>query len=80
MSPRLAPAAQGRSFAAEMAVAACDAAASLRPDLPVAAFLLEHNRGSKATAERAGLQLAWRGPGIGKPDATAVRLIYAARR
>jgi RimJ/RimL family protein N-acetyltransferase len=76
---RLAPAAQGRGFAAEIAAAACDAAASLRPDLPVVAFLLEHNRGSKATAERVGLQLAWRGPDIGNPDATAIRLIYANR-
>jgi hypothetical protein len=61
------------------AAAACAAAASLRPDLPVVAFLLEHNRGSKAAAERAGLQLAWRGPDSGNPDATAVRLIYADR-
>jgi RimJ/RimL family protein N-acetyltransferase len=76
---RFAPAAQGRGFAAEMVTAACDAAADLRPDLPVVASLLGHNSGSKATASRAGLEQVWRGPDPGNPDATAVRLIYADR-
>ena len=76
---RLTPAAQGHGFAAEMVSAACDAATNLRPDLPIVASLLEHNRGSKATADRAGLQLAWRGPDPGNADRTAIRLIYADR-
>jgi hypothetical protein len=62
-----------------MVSAARDAATNLRPDLPIVACLLEHNRGSKATADRAGLQLAWRGPDPGNPDRTAIRLIYADR-
>lgn len=76
---RFSPAAQGLGFAAEAVAAACAAAADLRPGLPVIASLLEHNRGSKATAGRAGLELAWRGPDPGNPDATAIRLIYADR-
>jgi RimJ/RimL family protein N-acetyltransferase len=76
---RFSPAAQGPGFAAEAVAAARDAAADLRPGTPVVASLLEHNRGSMATADRAGLELAWRGSDPGNPDATAVRLIYADR-
>lgn len=76
---RFAPAAQGLGYAAEAVAAACAAAAALRPGLPVVAYLLEHNRGSMTTADRAGLELAWRGSDPGNPDATAVRLIYADR-
>jgi RimJ/RimL family protein N-acetyltransferase len=76
---RFCPAAQGLGFAAEAVAAARAAAADLRPGLPVVASLLEHNRGSRATAGRAGLELAWRGPDPGNPDATAIRLIYADR-
>jgi RimJ/RimL family protein N-acetyltransferase len=76
---RLTPAAQGRGFAAETVTAALAAAADLRPDLPVVASLLEHNRSSMVAAERAGLRPAWRGPDTGNPDVTAVRLIYADR-
>jgi RimJ/RimL family protein N-acetyltransferase len=76
---RFCPAAQGHGFAAETVAAARAAAADLRPGLPVVASLLEHNRGSGATAGRAGLELAWRGPDPGNPDATAIRLIYADR-
>ena len=76
---RFSPAAQGFGFAAEAVAAACDAAADLRPGLPVVACLLEHNRGSMATADRAGLELVWRGSDPGNPDATAIRLIYANR-
>jgi RimJ/RimL family protein N-acetyltransferase len=76
---RLTPAAQGHGLASEMVTAAQAAAADLRPDLPVVASLLEHNLGSKSIAERAGLELAWRGPDSGNPDVTAIRLIYADR-
>jgi RimJ/RimL family protein N-acetyltransferase len=77
---RFAPAAQGQGFAAETVAAARAAAAAVHPGLPVIASLLEHNAGSKATAERAGLRLAWRGPDAERnPDAGAIRLIYADR-
>ena len=76
---RFSPAAQGLGFAAEAVTAACVAAADLRPGLPVVASLLEHNRGSMATADRAGLELVWRGSDPDNPDAKAVRLIYADR-
>ncbi|HEY1701888.1 MAG TPA: hypothetical protein VGG75_19450 [Trebonia sp.] len=55
------------------------AARSARPELPVAALLLEHNRASAAVAERAGLDLIWRGPDACNPDPAAIRLVYADR-
>jgi RimJ/RimL family protein N-acetyltransferase len=77
---RFAPAAQGQGLAAETVAAAQAAAAAVNPGLPVIASLLEHNAGSKATAERAGLRLAWRGPDAERnPDPGATRLIYADR-
>lgn len=76
---RFSPAAQGRGFAAEMVRAACDAAAALRPDLPLVASVLAHNRSSQATALRVGLEQVWCGPDPGNPDASAVRPIYADR-
>lgn len=51
----------------------------MRADLPVTAYLLEHNVGSRRAAERAGLTLVWRGPDAGNPDPAAVRLVYADR-
>jgi RimJ/RimL family protein N-acetyltransferase len=76
---RLNPAGWGQGFATEMIGAALSAAADVRPDLPVVAYLLEHNVASKRSAERAGLQLAWRGPDAGNPDPAAIRLVYADR-
>lgn len=76
---RLSPAAWGHGFATEIARAARAAAAAVDPQLPVVAYLLEHNTGSRRTAERVGLTLAWRGPDHGNPDPAAVRLIYADR-
>jgi hypothetical protein len=55
------------------------AAREVRADLPVTAFPLEHNVASRGTAERAGLQLAWRGPDAGNPDPDAIRLVYTDR-
>lgn len=76
---RLSPAAWGHGFATEIAGAARAAAAAVDPQLPVVAYLLERNTGSRRTAERVGLTLAWRGPDQGNPDPAAVRLIYADR-
>ena len=76
---RIRPQAQGHGYASELVEAAQKAARELRPELPVAAFLLEHNVASRRTAERAGLRLAWRGPDAGNPDPDAVRLVYTDR-
>lgn len=76
---RIRPEAQGHGYASELVGAAQTVARDVRPDLPIVAFLLEHNVASRRTAERAGLQLAWRGPDVGSPDPDAVRLVYADR-
>ena len=76
---RLAPAAWGRGYAQELIAAARAAASASAPDLPVVAFLLEHNEGSRRAAERAGLEVVWRGPDAGNPDPDAVRLVFADR-
>ena len=76
---RLKPEVHGHRLAAELCAMAIKAARRVDSTQPVIAFLLEHNRASKATAERAGLTLAWRGPDAGNPDPQAVRLIYADR-
>ena len=76
---RFTPGAWGHGYAAEMIAAARAAAHDVRPDLPVIAYLLEHNEGSRRAAERTGLDLVWRGPDFGNPDPGAVRLIYADR-
>lgn len=77
---RISPESQGKGFATEIARAGLDAANSVRPDVPITAFLLEHNLGSKAVAERIGLTQVWRGPDAGNPDAGAVRLVYTDRQ
>jgi RimJ/RimL family protein N-acetyltransferase len=76
---RLTPSAWGLGLAAELVTAAMDAAHAVAPDRPVVAYLLEHNRESRGRAERAGLELLWRGPDVGNPDPDAVRLVYADR-
>lgn len=76
---RLVPEQQGHGFAAELGRAALAAAAQHLPDVPVTAFLLEHNTASRATAEKVGLRLVWRGPDAGNPDPHAVRLVLADR-
>ncbi|SEC64752.1 Protein N-acetyltransferase, RimJ/RimL family [Nocardioides exalbidus] len=69
----------GRGYATEMGAAAVDAAHDVAPDRPVMAYLLEHNVGSRRTAEKLGLRLAWRGPDDGNPDPGAVRLVFLDR-
>lgn len=66
-------------YAQEIIAAARAAAAQVHPKLPVTAYLLEHNVGSKRAAERAGLHLVWRGADAGNPDPSAVRLVYSDR-
>jgi RimJ/RimL family protein N-acetyltransferase len=74
---RITPEHQRRGYAVEVSEAGIAAAHAVDPDRPVTAYLLEHNVASKATIERVGLHLAWRGPEPGMPD--SVRLIYADR-
>jgi RimJ/RimL family protein N-acetyltransferase len=76
---RLTPPAWGLGLAAELVDAALEAAHAVDPDRPVIAYLLEHNVESRGRAERAGLELVWRGPDAGNPDPAAVRLVYADR-
>ena len=76
---RLTRAAWGHGLAAELVAAALDAARTTDPDLPVIAYLLEHNVESKERAERSGLSQVWRGPDAGNPDSHAVRLVHAGR-
>jgi RimJ/RimL family protein N-acetyltransferase len=74
---RFRPESHGHGLATELSRAALAAARSTRPVRPVVAYLLEENVASKATAERASLDLQWRGSDAGDPD--AVRLVYADR-
>jgi RimJ/RimL family protein N-acetyltransferase len=76
---RFATSAQGRGYAVEMGTRAIEAARDVEPDRPVVAYLLEHNVASRRTAERLGMQLAWRGPDRPNPDPDAVRLVYVDR-
>lgn len=76
---RLARAVWGRGYAQEITTAATAAARARRPDLPVTAYLLEHNVRSRTAAERSGLELVWSGPDAGNPDPGAVRLLFADR-
>ncbi|WP_440696097.1 GNAT family N-acetyltransferase [Clavibacter nebraskensis] len=76
---RFSPAVQGRGYATEVALRAIERARAHRPDLPVVAYLVEHNRASAAVAAKAGLGLVHRGPDPGNPDPGVMRLIHADR-
>ena len=76
---RFTPAAWGHGLAAELVTAALGAARAVDSQLPVIAYLLEHNAESKGRAERSGLSLVWRGADAHNPDPDAVRLVYADR-
>ncbi len=69
----------GHGYATELAHAALAAAVGVAPEVPVIAFLVEHNRASAAVAEKAGLELVHRVPDAGNPDPSVMRLIYADR-
>lgn len=79
LSYRLAWGTHGRGYASAVSQAAVQAATEHRPDLPVVAYMLEHNPASARVAEKAGLRRQYRGPDAGNPDPQAVRLVYADR-
>ena len=68
-----------RGYATEVAARSIEAAHDVAPDRPVLAYLLEHNVASRRTAEKAGLQLVWRGPDRPNPDPDAIRLVFLDR-
>ncbi len=71
--------AQGQGFATEISLEAVEQAKLVRAELPVVAYLLEHNTASARVAEKAGLALVHRGPDAGNPNPNAIRLVYADR-
>jgi RimJ/RimL family protein N-acetyltransferase len=73
---RFRPEEQGKGLATELSLAAIDAARDLLPEVPLVAYLLEHNEASAALARKLGLRLVWRGPDAGNPDASAIRLVF----
>lgn len=76
---RFRPEAQGRGYATEISRLAIARAQELKPELPVIAYLLEHNMASQKVAEKVGLSLQHRGPDAGNPDPQAMRLVFADR-
>lgn len=76
---RFAPEAQGRGLATELARHAMARALKVDPELPIVAFLLEHNEASAAVAGKLGMTLQHRGPDAGNPDPVAIRLVFADR-
>lgn len=77
---RFAYSAQGQGFATELSLEAIRQAKICRPDLPIVAYLLEHNLASARVAEKAGLSLVHQGIDVGNPDPNAIRLAYADRQ
>lgn len=76
---RIRPDFWGRGIAAQVASRALEEGHRLAPDLPVVAWLLEHNVASWRTALTIGLTEQWRGPDTGNPDPAAIRIILADR-
>lgn len=76
---RLAVDVHGRGIATRVSALAVDRARGLRPELPVVAVLLAHNRASARVAARLGLTERHRGPDAGNPDPMAVRLVLSDR-
>lgn len=71
--------AQGQGFATELSREAVRQAKLSRPELPLVAYVLEHNVASARVAEKVGLALLHRGIDAGNPDSKAIRLVYADR-
>lgn len=63
---------QGNGYATELVRAALDAAADVAPEIPVVAYLLDHNAASRRTAESCGLKEVWSGPDKDVPGGTRV--------
>lgn len=76
---RFRPEVQGRGYASEISRLAVARAQELKPELPVIAYLLEHNVASRRVAEKIGLSLQHRAPDAGNPDPQAMRLVFADR-
>ena len=76
---RFTPESQGNGYATELARAAIEAANQVAPELPVVAYMLQHNVASWRVAERIGMHHLWTGPDAGNPDPNAIRLVYADR-
>ena len=69
----------GHGLATELARAGVARAREIAPERPVIAYLVEHNSASAHVAEKLGLDLVHRGPDIGNPDTSVIRLVYADR-
>ena len=69
----------GKGYATELSREAIRRATELAPEVPVVAYLLEHNAASARVAQRVGLTLVHRAPDRGNPDPDAIRLVYADR-
>lgn len=76
---RFRPEVQGRGLATSVSRDALAAASAIDAQLPVVAYLLEHNTASAVVARKLGLQLVHRAPDAGNPDPEAVRLVFADR-
>lgn len=76
---RFAPEVQGHGFATEVAREGIRRAHLSNPQLPIVAYLLEHNTASERVARKLGMSLMHRGPDAGNPDLSAVRLVYSHR-
>jgi RimJ/RimL family protein N-acetyltransferase len=76
---RFRPEEQGRGLATEISRVGVERSQQLAPDVPVVAYLLEHNQPSAAVARKLGLTLQHRGPDAGNPDPGAIRLVFADR-
>ena len=76
---RFRPEAQGKGLATAVSREAIAAAAAMNADLPVVAYLLEHNTASASVARKLGLELVHRAPDAGNPDPAAIRLVFADR-
>lgn len=76
---RFRPEVQGLGYASEISRLAMARAQELKPELPVIAYLLEHNVASRKVAEKIGLSLQHWAPDAGNPNPEAMRLVFADR-
>lgn len=77
---RLSASSHGRGYASKVSRYALCSARRVNPDMPVVAYMLEHNRASSRVAEKAGLSLRYRCADYGNSDPSAIRLVYADRK